>query len=56
MTQPQLNPEDMGQLTTGMVALHEVFISAVNAGFTEHQALFIVVQMLLSSQQHPPTP
>jgi len=34
------------ELTTGMIQLHEIMVSAISAGFTEEQAFRIALQVL----------
>lgn len=44
------DPEDpITQLAEGAAQLHELFVSYMNAGFTESQALFLIGQMLQAS-------
>lgn len=43
-------PYDVGQLTTSAVALHEMYLAYVAAGFTEAQALYLVGQILAAAQ------
>ena len=41
--------EDKGELTTAAVAIHEIFISYINAGFTKEQALELIKAHIAAS-------
>ena len=43
--------EENGSLAAGMVALNEAYLSALDAGFTEAQAMQIVVALVRESQE-----
>lgn len=44
---PNIDPSALlTELASGMAQLHEVFRSAVDAGFSEQQAMTIIVEML----------
>lgn len=43
---PDAPPEQFGALVTGALALHEMFTSLIEGGFTETQALRIVALAL----------
>jgi hypothetical protein len=54
--QPPAGPPDpFGPLAEGAVAVHNLFLAYVEAGFTEHQAIYIVGQMLAASIRGPAT-
>ena len=46
MPDNSFSENDLTQLQTGMVGLHEVFMSALQAGFTEQQAMTIVLEIM----------
>lgn len=43
-------------MRTAAVATHEMFISYVEAGFTQEQALFLVSQMVIAASRPPEEP
>lgn len=46
------DPEDpITLLAEGAAQLHELFLAYIGAGFTEHQALFLIGQMIQASIQ-----
>jgi hypothetical protein len=46
--------DPFGTLATAAVALHELFVSLVKAGFTEEHALRLVTAVMV--RQQPPAP
>lgn len=57
MTQPK--PEEfMTELAAGMVTMHETYRAAVAAGFTEEQAMSVIIAMLstMIQRQQPERP
>lgn len=50
------DPEDpITQLAAAAVSLHELYTAYVGAGFNEHQALYLVGQILSASVRGPAT-
>lgn len=42
----EINPDEMSPILEAAVGLHELFLTYVAAGFTEYQALVLVVEMV----------
>lgn len=47
-------PNVAPDLATAAIAMHEMYTSLVNAGFTEQQALWLVGQQVRSGQSEQP--
>lgn len=49
---PETNPfqNPITQLQEGMAQMHEVFLSAMQVGFTEQQAMTIVLEIMRQAQ------
>lgn len=44
-------PERPGNLTAAAIAMHEIFTSLLEAGFTEQQALYLTAQMTMGGRR-----
>lgn len=49
----ELPPDPAPSVNMGAMATHELFVSYVKAGFTEHQALYLIALMLKPWPPHP---
>lgn len=47
----EMPPDPISEIMGGFVALHQMFLESINAGFTEDQAMKLIVGIITTKQE-----